>query len=134
MSLTDVLLFLHVLAAFSLVAGVVGLGAVLGQASRPDGAAALRLTPLARRLWDAGGGGTLVFGVILALDEFEITDGWILAALVLWVVAAGAGARLGQDLVGAEGGRVSGRAWGFFAVTALATLAILYLMIFKPGA
>jgi hypothetical protein len=124
-------LFLHVLAAFALVTGVVGFGVVLGQASRPGGAAALRLTPLARRLWDIGGGGTLVLGIVLALDEFEITDGWILGALVLWVVAAGAGVRLGQDL--AEG-EVRGRAWGLVAVAALATLGILYLMVFKPGA
>ena len=123
--------FLHVLAAFALVTGVVGFGVVLAQASRPDGAAALRLTPLARRLWDIGGLGTLVLGVVLALDEFEITDGWILGALVLWVVAAGGGAPLGKEL--AEG-EVSGRAWGLFALAALATLGILYLMIFKPGA
>jgi hypothetical protein len=124
-------LFLHVLAAFALVTGVVGFGVVLGQASRPGGAPALRLTPLARRLWDIGGGGTLVFGIVLALDEFELTDGWILGALVLWVVAAGTGVRLGQDLTEGE---VRGRAWGLFAVAALATLGILYLMIFKPGA
>ena len=131
---TDVLLFFHVLAAFALVAGVIGLGVVLAQASRPGGAAALRLTPLARRLWDVGGGGTLVLGIALALDEYDITDGWILGALVLWIVAAGTGVRLGQDLVASEEGKVAGRAWPLFAVAALATLGILYLMIFKPGA
>ena len=132
MSATDIVLFFHVLAAFSLVAGVIGLGVVLVQASRPGGAAALRLTPLARRLWDVGGVGTLVLGIALALDEFEITDGWIIGALVLWVVAAGAGARLGLELADAE--EISGRARGLFAVVALATLALLYVMIFKPGA
>jgi hypothetical protein len=131
MSATDIVLFFHVLAAFALVTGVVGLGVVLAQASRPGGEAALRLTPLARRLWDIGGGGTLVLDVVLALDEYDITDGWILGALVLWVVAAGAGTRLGQELVGE---RLSGRAWGLFALVAAATLGILYLMIFKPGA
>ena len=75
-----------------------------------------------------------MLGIALALGEYDITDGWILGALVLWVVAAGAGVRLGQDLVGADGGRVSGRAWPLFGVAALATLGVLYLMIFKPGA
>ncbi|HLM25954.1 MAG TPA: hypothetical protein VK304_03200 [Thermoleophilaceae bacterium] len=137
MNAMDIVLFFHVLSAFALVAGVVTFGAVMRQASRPDGAAALRLTPLARRLWDIGGGGTLVLGIVLALDEFEITDGWILGALALWVVAAGGGVRLGQVLGGAEGARDSGvlggQAWGLFSVAALATLGILYLMVFKPG-
>lgn len=137
MSAHDIVVFLHVLSAFALVAGVVGYGTVMRQASHPDGAAALRLTPLSRRLWDIGGGGTLVLGIVLALDEFEITDGWILGALVLWLVAAGAGVRLGQDLAGAAGARddavLGGRSWALFVVAALATLAILYLMVFKPG-
>jgi len=131
MSATDIVLFFHVLAAFALVTGVVGFGIVLGQASRTEGAAALRLTPLVRRLWDIGGVGTLVLGIVLALDEFEITDGWILGALVLWVVAAGGGGPLGKALAD---GKVSGRAWALFGLAALATLGILYLMIFKPGA
>ena len=138
MSATDIILFFHVLSAFALVAGVIALGVVMRQASRPDGAAALSLTPLARRLWDVGGAGTLVLGIVLALDEFDITDGWILGALGLWVVAAGCGMRLGQDLMGAQGARdpavLSGRAWALFSVTALATFGILYLMIFKPVA
>ncbi len=103
MSATDIVLFFHVLSAFALVAGVVAFGAVMGQATRPDGAAALRLTPLARRLWDIGGGGTLVLGIVLALDEFDITDGWILGAIVVWVVAAGAGMRLGLELADTRG-------------------------------
>src|SRR4051794_3681581 len=138
MSVTDIVLFFHVLSAFALVAGVVTFGTVMRQAARPDGAAALRLTPLARRLWDVGGAGTIVLGIVLALDEFDITDGWILGALVLWVVAAGCGVRLGQELATAGEARdavvLSGRAWALFSIAALATLAILYLMVFKPGA
>src|SRR3712207_7230307 len=39
-----------------------------------------------------------VFGVWLALDldAYEITDAWILIALALWLIAAGAGTRVGM--------------------------------------
>ena len=57
--------------------------------------AGAQLTFLGRRLWDVGGLLTLVFGVWLALDDYDILDGWILTALVLWVVAAATGVLLG---------------------------------------
>ena len=40
--------------------------------------------------------GTIVFGIWLALDEYEIWDGWIITALVLWLLAAAVGGRVGK--------------------------------------
>ena len=47
----------------------------------------------------AGGIGTLVFGIWLAirLDHVQIWSGWIIAAIVLWAVAVGAGSRSGAE-------------------------------------
>jgi uncharacterized membrane protein len=130
-SLYDWLLFLHVLAAFALVAAVVAFTAML-LASDP---AVLRLTPLARRLWDVGGGGTIVFGIWLALNrpEYELWDGWVIVALVLWVIAAGAGIRLGSAYASALAERRSPpRAAAPYGVMTLATAALLADMVFKP--
>jgi hypothetical protein len=129
-SLYEWLLFLHVLAAFLLVAGLVAYGAlVLGS----GGDAARRaLAPPALLLWNAGGLGVLLFGIWLALevDGYELWDGWIIAALVLWLVALGAGGRLSR--VVREG--APDRAAMLLAVMAVATLVLLIDMIYKPGA
>jgi uncharacterized membrane protein len=122
-SLYEWLLFLHVLAAFSLVAGLTAYGVlVLG------GDAARR----ALALWNVGGLGVLVLGIWLALevDSYELWDGWIIAAFVLWLVASGAGGRLARML--REGGPDKARVQ--LAVMSLATLALLIDMVFKPGA
>ena len=129
MDLYDWLLFLHVLGAFAAVGSVVVFTVVLLAA---DGTpAALRLVALGRRLWDMGGAATLVFGVWLALHVkgYDLLDGWILAALVLWAVAAGSGVRLG--MLYRQGGSRPVLLW---AVMALAVTALLVDMIFKPGA
>ena len=77
----------------------------------------------------------LVFGVWLAIDVdgYELWDGWILASLILWAFAGAMGARGGQAF---EKDPVGGRAAGirYQAITSLAILAILLLMIWKPGA
>jgi Na+-transporting NADH:ubiquinone oxidoreductase subunit NqrD len=129
-SLYEWLLFLHVLAAFLLVAGVAAYGVlVLGA----GGAAARRaLAPPALALWNAGGIGVLLFGVWLALevDGYELWDGWIIAAIVLWLVASAAGGRLSREVREA----VPGAARMLFAVMALSSLLLLIDMIFKPGA
>ena len=132
-NLYDWLLFLHVLAAFAIVGALV-VFTVLLLTPEP---AALRLTPLARRLWDLGGGGTIVFGVWLALNrpEYEIWDGWVIAALVLWVIAAGTGARFGMEYMTAEeDGRPPERSVALYAAMAAAVCLLLLDMIFKPGA
>ena len=89
------LLFLHVLSAFLMVGGVVMYSAfVLGSpVTRP-----LKLT--AEILWGVGGVGTIVFGIWLALNrpQYEIYDGWIIAAVVLWILANGAGAQVSRAI------------------------------------
>ncbi len=134
MSLYEWLLFLHVLAAFALVAGLAAYGVlVLGG----GGDAARRaLAPPALALWNAGGLGVLVFGIWLALnvDGYELWDGWILAAIVLWLVASGAGGSLERELGERSAPPQSGRGRLLLAVMALATLALLIDMVYKPGA
>jgi hypothetical protein len=93
------LLFFHVLTAFFLAtAALIYSAFVLGSPVNR----ATRL--VAEILWGVGGLGTLVFGVWLALNrpQYEIFDGWIIAALVLWVLATGSGGE-GQPR-GAAGG------------------------------
>jgi hypothetical protein len=95
--------------------------------------AALRLTTLGRRLWDVGGAATLVFGIWLALHVkgYDLLDGWILAALVLWATAGAAGIRLGMAYRQPAPGA---RPLVLWAVMTLAVAALLVDMIFKPGA
>jgi hypothetical protein len=149
-TLYDWLLFLHVLAAFAAVTAVVLLSAVLAASWRTadiaDAVPFLRMSRLGSRLWDVGGAGTLVFGIWLAIhvDGYELWDGWIIAALVLWVIAAAAGARVGAGFRrafghDARGGELaasirSQRALVVHAVMALAVAALLIDMIYKPGA
>ena len=81
----DALLFLHVLSAFALASTVVILsGVAFGASIGP------RSVSLGNLMWDIGGAGTLLFGVWMVLreDVYDITDGWILGALALWVIAA----------------------------------------------
>jgi hypothetical protein len=133
MSTYEWLLFLHLLAAFLLVSGLVAYGVlVLGSGGAPVSRA---LGPPALALWNAGGLGVLVFGVWLAfeVDGYELWDGWIIAAIVLWVVGSGAAGRLGAAV--REGSSVDSidGARAMVAVMSLATTLLLLDMIFKPG-
>ena len=138
----DLLLFLHVLAAFATVTVVVMLTTVAVGVRGAGTAAAplLRLSGLARRLWDVAGLGTLVFGIWLALyvDGYGLLDGWIIGAIVLWIVAAGAGTRVGQAFLEASeaGGDASAlaRTRTLHIVMAVSVAALLIVMIYKPGA
>lgn len=126
----DTLLFLHVLAAFALMAGIVMFSAT---------AFGVTLAPgqlfLANRLTDVGATAALVFGVWIAVreDAYDITDGWILGAIVLWVAAVGMGTMTGRAMADRPGARLDGRAAVYHWVTAALTLGILVLMIWKPG-
>ena len=126
----DWLLFLHVVAAFAVVAGVAAYGVV----AFSDGAPVRRalVTP-ARALWNGGALGVLVFGIWLALDvdSYELWDGWVIAALVLWLVAGAVGGRLERGLREGDDA-VNPRL--LVALMALATTLLLLDMIFKPGA
>lgn len=123
---TDALLFLHVLAAFLLMATVVMLSGVALGAGAPG-----RTVTVANVLWDVGGVGTLVFGVWLALDidGYGLLDLWIIGAIVLWLIATELGRRA-RAAVGDAGGAFAQWHWLRTAVVVL----LLADMIFKPGA
>jgi len=46
-----------------------------------------------------GAAGTIIFGIWLALSvgNYDLWDGWIIAAIVLWVIAAALGLRTGTE-------------------------------------
>jgi hypothetical protein len=131
--MTDTLLFLHLLSAASLFAGVVAYSAVvLGADVEP---ATMRIfTTLSR----VGLVGVLVFGLALAidLDAYHPWDGWVLIAIVLWLGAGGTGDRV------AAAYRESGGEWASVPRDIARThwihvaLVVLLLadMIWKPWA
>ena len=155
----DWLLLLHVAAAFALGAALVVftvLTIAIRREDRPLQAAALfALDRPATALVVGGSLLTLVFGVWLTiyLDGYELWDAWIVAAIVLWVVASEAGRRAGAEYtkaatlarrLAAEGDERANaelralnqtrRGLGLHILTCAAVLAILSLMIYKPGA
>jgi hypothetical protein len=121
--LYDTLLFLHVLAAFMLGATVVISSAMaLGSQGAP------RAVLVSNVLWDVGGLGTLVFGVWLALyvDGYDLLDGWILGAIVLWALATETGRRA-RDLAAPN-------AMTFHWIRVFFFLLLLADMVVKPWA
>lgn len=124
--MTDTLLFLHVLSAFFLV------GAMVMLSARALGAAVPATTVNVAQILDAAGGiGTLVFGVWLALtiDGYGLLDLWIIAAIVLWAVAAEVGRR-SRAAHDDDQPRFVQLHWLYVALVTL----LLADMIFKPGA
>ena len=159
MSFDDWVLALHVLAAFSLVAGIILFWVLVVVGRRIDTPAeTLRLGPVAKvgnATVGIGMGGTILFGIWLAFSVggYDLWDGWILAALVLWLVGAELGRRTGAAYMQApvkaqelESAGQSGPSAELLALnrtstglllhtlTSLVVLAIIILMIWKPGA
>jgi uncharacterized membrane protein len=147
---------LHIAAAFCLVAGSVAaamLNVLAIRAERPSETAfLLKLIRYALPVIFAGILGTLVFGIWLWHDlGFSIGTGWIWAALVLWALASalgGGGGRhqersreLAERLATAGDATTDelrtllrdpkGLALSYGA--GVATIAVLVLMIWKPG-
>jgi uncharacterized membrane protein len=95
----DWLLFLHVLSGFSLVAAeVLVTFLIVGGWKLELPSEITRMFRLSRPgdvLFGFGSVGTIVFGIWLAidLDEYQLWDGWVIAALVLWAVLMGIGGR-----------------------------------------
>jgi hypothetical protein len=130
----DWLLFLHLLAAFLLAFTAVTYSAVALGA--PAGG---RTLFVADRCWDVGSLGTLILGVWLALylDQYEIWDGWIIGAIVLWLVGTGLGDTVRRRVEASEpaGAMVyERRAVLMHWLRTLAVIGLLVLMIWKPGA
>lgn len=125
----DWLLFLHVTSAFALVVTVVVFSAfALGAATDS------RMLAVGNVLWAIGGFGTLVFGIWLAIyvKGYDLLDGWILAAIVLWAIASELGRRAQEGFSGDAA--VESPAVLMHWLRALVVLALLVVMIFKPGA
>jgi uncharacterized membrane protein len=155
----DWLLFLHVASAFALISAVV-LASVLLVVVRnrdvPSEVARLfRLTRLGDILGGVGSVGALGFGIWLAIDVkgYELWDGWIIAAFVLWLMMGAFAGRTTKSInairdrsraLAAESGDAPNaelrslvrdpRGLWLHAATALAVLLLLVDMIFKPGA
>jgi uncharacterized membrane protein len=157
MELTDWLIALHVLSAFAWIAALVIYSVlVLGlwRAVLPSDVVRLfRVSRVGDALIAVGMIGTIVFGIWLAIDEYEIWDGWIIAALVLWVAAAAVGGRTGatykvvndrarslvadgQDKPSPEFAALarSQRGLVLHVAGSVLALAILVVMVYKPGA
>jgi hypothetical protein len=158
-SLNDWLLFLHVLAAFILVAAEVlftFLIAWLWKRDVPSDIARVSgISRFGNALVGVGAGGVLVLGIVLAFeaDSYAIWDPWIVAAIVLWLVWADLGRRTGKvyDTAGARaralvnegrdepnpelGAMFRSRAGLWFHTASVAVVVLLLLdMIYKPGA
>ena len=158
MDLTDWLIALHVLAAFSLVAALVLFSVVIAigwNRDRPSEILSLfRVSRVGDVLFAVGAIGTILFGVWLAIqmDEYGIFDGWVIAALVLWALLMETGRREGKlygrsrdrarELAGAgdvsDGGLLelqrSQPALLFHVASCVLALLLILDMIWKPGA
>ncbi len=155
MSLDDWILSLHVLSAFALVAAEVAFTIMVVALWRSDSparvAGMMRVAKVGTLMVMIGISGTLVFGVWLAisLDAYQLWDGWVIAALVLWAVGTALGQRSGEEYNAAavqaqddlKAGRPSSlpaygasRAFWLHVGVVVVILLILIDMIWKPGA
>ena len=159
MSFDDWLLVLHVLSAFAYAAGIVLFWVLLVAVRRtdtPDGTT--RMEPVVKvgnaAVW-LGAGGVIIFGIWLAFSVggYDLWDGWILAAIVLWVISLAIGKRTGDAYVegmkkaqelqaagqtapNAELLALNRTSTGLLmhALASVVLLLILIDMIWKPGA
>jgi uncharacterized membrane protein len=153
------ILALHVLSAFAFFAGMIlfwVLVVAVRKADTPDGT--IRMGPMVKvgnAAVGIGAGGTIVLGIWLAFSagNYDIWDGWIVAAIVLWLIAAALGRQTGvaymqgmtkaQELEKAGQSGPSGellalnrtsRGILLHSLTSVVALLILADMIWKPGA
>jgi hypothetical protein len=153
------MLALHVLSAFAYVAGMIVfwvLVVAVRQTDTPEGT--IRMEPVVKvgnAAVGIGAGGTILLGIWLAFSVggYDIWDGWIIAALVLWVVAAAIGRRTGAEytkgMTKAQELQAAGQTGPnaellalnrtsngvvFHFLASLVVLLIILDMIWKPGA
>jgi uncharacterized membrane protein len=158
-SFDDWILTLHVLSAFAYVAGVILFWVLIVAVRRtdsPDGT--IRMEPIVKvgnATVGIGAGGTIILGIWLAFSVggYDIWDGWIIAALVLWLLSAETGRRTGAGYVAGmrkaeelHAGGQTGPSAELLAInrtqtglvmqglTTLLAILILIDMIWKPGA
>ena len=158
MELNDWILSLHVLSAFAMVGAMVIFWIMIvslwGTDSTSRVASLMRVSQVGTVLVAVGSLGTIVFGVWLSIsvDAFDIWDGWVIAAIVLWALAVELGRRGGKLYgdAGMEAGRLAAagtetspvvaetfgasRAFQFHVASSVLIVLILIDMIWKPGA
>ena len=156
MDKTQWLLMLHIAAAFCLVGGSTA-AAILNflavRSEKPSETAfLLRLIRVALPVVYVGVLGTLVFGIWLWHRlGFGLGTGWIWAALVFWALASALGGRGGRhqehvreaaEREAAAGDTMSGelramlrdpKALAVNYAAGIATIAVLVVMLWKPG-
>jgi uncharacterized membrane protein len=159
MSFDDWMRAFHLLSAFAYVAGLVLFWILIFAVRRtdvPDGT--IRMEPAVKvgtASVTIGSVGTVLLGIWLAFSVggYDIWDGWIIAAIILWAISAETGRRTGaaymQGMKKAEALQAAGETGSnaellalnrtqnglvLHAVTSLAVLLILIDMIWKPGA
>jgi uncharacterized membrane protein len=158
-SFDDWVLALHVLSAFAYVAGLVLFWVLVVAVRRADTPEeTIRMEPMVKvgnAAIAIGAGGTILLGIFLAFSYggYDIWDGWIIAAIVLWVAAAAVGSRTGNEYMKgmrkAQELQAAGRTGPdaellalnrtsngvlFHALASLIVLLIVLDMIWKPGA
>jgi uncharacterized membrane protein len=158
-SFDDWMLAFHVLSAFAYVAGIVLFWVlVVAVRSADTPRDTIRMEPIVKVgniAVGVGALGTIVLGIFLALSYggYDVWDGWIIAAIVLWVAAAATGSRTGNEYMkgmrkaqelesaGVTGPNAELLALNrtsngvlMHAVTSAIVLLIVIDMIWKPGA
>jgi hypothetical protein len=158
-TLDDWILALHVLSAFAYVGAIILFWVIIVAVWRLDAPdPTIRLGPVARLgtvVVGIGGAGTLIFGIWLALSfgDYDLWDGWIIAAIVLWAIAGALGQRTGVEYTRGvrkaielrDAGRAgpdaellalnrTQRGLVLHALVTVTVLLILIDMIWKPGA
>jgi hypothetical protein len=158
-SFDDWILALHLVSAFAFVAGLVLFWVLIVAVRRIDVPEdTIRLEPVVKvgnAAVGIGAGGTILLGIWLAFSYggYDIWDGWIIAAIVLWIISAATGQRTAaaymQGMTKAQELQAAGRTGPdaellalnrtqnglvMHAVTSLVVLLILIDMIWKPGA
>jgi uncharacterized membrane protein len=155
----DWILALHVLSAFAYVAGMILFWVLIVAVRRTDDPeGTIRMQPaviVGNAAVGIGAGGTIILGIWLALSVggYDLWDGWIIAAIVLWAIAAAVGQRTGKaymegvskarelQAAGQSGANAELLALNrtqnglvLHAVASVVVLVLLIDMIWKPGA
>jgi uncharacterized membrane protein len=124
-----ILLFLHVLAAVAAFGPLL----VMASLSKADMPAAGRLylrmcLPALVLLWVFG------MGLVGASDDvFEMSEGWIIASLVVWVALLAIAIGLIRPGLAARTSQARSRLAAGLGASHLLLVVALYLMVFKPG-
>lgn len=137
MSLYDVLLFVHVFGAFSLVAGTTAMAPfALGiGAAAFERAEAARIAAIGAVM--SGVGAVLTIGIgswLVGNRGYDLLRFWLIGAYVMWGVAGFSNGKVSAAARGFGGeGDAAGDVRLFWFVDALAATLILVLMVWKPG-